>query len=518
MTELLTQNSIVVYLEILNSLCDISDEGSLAKIQNLYDDTRNFLIDLKTVIPDPSFVVKIFSNILIITDVIDNDNLGTKSGKQKSSFHSLLYFLSYFQTQAFIKYQWLVRGCLSIGPLHITYNDILSEGKTPNCIDFVWGKALVFAVNGQKNQAIYPRVMIEKQSLNIIQKLGVFDNKEEQFISEDDDGIFYINYLNIMNMMGFDIGKIDRMKLVLSLIRQMIEQFEKEQTGKYQQTLQYLNWTKNYFLWANTIETGLHPKIVPLNREIVTPITKDMDEYFVVYLDMLGSEKLILNDDTNLWLNNIDTLYKESISLGILKNGRDDHLESPIVKIFSDNIVYAIKVPDNDEDKQSCLARIYMFVSFFQSSALLYYKWLLRGGMTVGKLYMNETFVWGPALLRAHQLENELAIYPRVIIDPIFISSYHNHLTPSEYKVKMKMGYPIMEDNDGWAYLGYEDVLLILAGQNHKYESIYNSLEKNLEEIHKKYKNNERVMQKIKWSINYHKGVDERWCEWRSHH
>ncbi|WP_299229491.1 hypothetical protein [uncultured Psychroserpens sp.] len=50
---------------------------------------------------------------------------------------------------------------------------------------------------------------------------------------------------------------------------------------------------------------------------------------------------------------------------------------------------------------------------------------LIRGGMTYGKIYFNEmtSQLFGPAMNRAYFIENNLAKYPRIVIDPEVIKS-----------------------------------------------------------------------------------------------
>lgn len=50
---------------------------------------------------------------------------------------------------------------------------------------------------------------------------------------------------------------------------------------------------------------------------------------------------------------------------------------------------------------------------------LLHQGFLLRGGITVGELYHQESMLFGPAFLKAYELESRQAIYPRIILDPI---------------------------------------------------------------------------------------------------
>lgn len=43
--------------------------------------------------------------------------------------------------------------------------------------------------------------------------------------------------------------------------------------------------------------------------------------------------------------------------------------------------------------------------------------WLVRGGITIGDFYIDDMFVWGAALVKAYELEEKIAVYPRVILD-----------------------------------------------------------------------------------------------------
>ena len=42
---------------------------------------------------------------------------------------------------------------------------------------------------------------------------------------------------------------------------------------------------------------------------------------------------------------------------------------------------------------------------------------LIRGGVTHGNLYIDDTLVWGKALLDSYYMEDHIASYPRVVVD-----------------------------------------------------------------------------------------------------
>ncbi len=49
---------------------------------------------------------------------------------------------------------------------------------------------------------------------------------------------------------------------------------------------------------------------------------------------------------------------------------------------------------------------------------------LVRGAITTGDLYADDTsnIIFGPALIRAHQLESTVAVFPRVVLDPQIVT------------------------------------------------------------------------------------------------
>jgi len=42
---------------------------------------------------------------------------------------------------------------------------------------------------------------------------------------------------------------------------------------------------------------------------------------------------------------------------------------------------------------------------------------LIRGATTIGDIYVNDRLIFGPALIRAYELERGVASYPRIILD-----------------------------------------------------------------------------------------------------
>ena len=48
--------------------------------------------------------------------------------------------------------------------------------------------------------------------------------------------------------------------------------------------------------------------------------------------------------------------------------------------------------------------------------------WLLRGGISIGQLLIDDVMVWGETLLKSYYLEDKIANYPRIISDIHYLS------------------------------------------------------------------------------------------------
>lgn len=208
-------------------------------------------------------------------------------------------------------------------------------------------------------------------------------------------------------------------------------------------------------------------------------------EYIVAYLDLLGvttrmkSNKVLQNSN----MFKLHSLYDSVKNLA--KNLSIDKDNNIIIKIFSDNIIIAKKITD-----LSFIDICFLFtcVSFFQlCSVSKSISWLVRGGITIGDLFIDDTMVWGEALLKAYELENKTAVFPRIIIDDKIIPNISEHEQLRDY---------IKQDNDNLYFLNYlnhekhiNDLSLKLGFDNMK------------NEINREY--NERIYQNFCWHMNY---------------
>lgn len=205
-------------------------------------------------------------------------------------------------------------------------------------------------------------------------------------------------------------------------------------------------------------------------------------KYIVAYLDILGAEKRMIakENESNDFLNILNSEYSHLVNMSsdvaIYKENKIQ------IKIFSDNIIVAAEFSDNDETNKERLRLIIDIVSFWQSM-LLRHGLLLRGGIAIGDLYMRDIFIYGKALINAYKLESEIAIYPRIIA-----SSRVAYLCGND---------AIIKDFDGqWFVNFYYNVNG--PGSYIDFQSWIKDV------IAKNSKENKKVVQKIKWLVNFH--------------
>ncbi|MGQ3229637.1 MAG: hypothetical protein ACT6R2_12165 [Blastomonas fulva] len=81
----------------------------------------------------------------------------------------------------------------------------------------------------------------------------------------------------------------------------------------------------------------------------------------------------------------------------------------------------------------------------------------VRGGVTAEKIHSSDTVVFGPGLIRAYELEAQLAHVPRIIVDPAAIQRFSSRgIPPSRMRIEMAaMRRSIRHADDGLWFVDY---------------------------------------------------------------
>ena len=188
----------------------------------------------------------------------------------------------------------------------------------------------------------------------------------------------------------------------------------------------------------------------------VTPERKlTYKRYAIAYIDILGTKKAIesLNSkDLIQRFNNVFLIEKAIIENDLF----NEKHKSVKVKIFSDNICIAVEIKDSDKEHEK-LAWLASDCRDFQRHVFKNYgNFLIRGGITIGDLYIDDTFVLGPGLIDAYKLESQKAKFPRIIVDERYAEKAMLHLKDACSRMNEgKEKCAIIKDDDGVCFLDY---------------------------------------------------------------
>ena len=146
--------------------------------------------------------------------------------------------------------------------------------------------------------------------------------------------------------------------------------------------------------------------------------------HIVAFLDFLGaSEKMRDPDKNDSFLQAINAVYTRAKN--ILEKTEENRNNKLKIKIFSDNIVIAqaIENPEDPKNVFSTYLDVEQFSLMLYSAAMLTGNFM-RGAISTGLLYIDDTLVYGEALLNAYDGESKIANYPRIVIDKsIFVKA-----------------------------------------------------------------------------------------------
>jgi len=207
-----------------------------------------------------------------------------------------------------------------------------------------------------------------------------------------------------------------------------------------------------------------------------------LEEHYILYIDLLGYKAIMSEMLEREFLKIIDKSYRE-VKKDLAIMSRPTHSHSVFdYKVFSDNIVVATKA-----DSAYALYSL-SYIAYNLQRDFIEKRIICRGAITKGQLYINSEYVFGSGLIRAFEMEDKVAYYPRIILD---------RLPEADSIVK---NYDVFyQDNDGYTIIDY---LRIRDDRSinpvlHIHQSLIKS---GLE----KYDTDERVFQKYAWCREYH--------------
>jgi len=159
---------------------------------------------------------------------------------------------------------------------------------------------------------------------------------------------------------------------------------------------------------------------------------KDIEykDHLVGFIDLLGFAEVSAKDDEKTRLRILAFLASLAQFRGEFdiqstptQSGGTSTQVRPAVSTFSDHIVISFPLEEVWSGLGSSTAALFTLIQFNEllgriASAALAIGFLIRGGVTIGKLYHSNGVIFGEGLIEAHELESRSAFYPRVVFSP----------------------------------------------------------------------------------------------------
>lgn len=213
-------------------------------------------------------------------------------------------------------------------------------------------------------------------------------------------------------------------------------------------------------------------------------------KHLIAFIDFLGASEAIANDTNDTNLNTVN--YLIGVASRICESYRESSCKNIKIKAFSDNIVFAALIDALSDDDISKLAHdLCLMVSAFQMNAFKL-GILIRGGISMGNLYIDDTFVWGKALLQAYHLESKMAFYPRIIVDKMIRDLMPDCDTSGCRKHHIKDDIDGLYIVDSFSFFDEESIRTYIVDAC-----------KTIEKMKKLLQSDRKALQKLIWYENY---------------
>ena len=198
-------------------------------------------------------------------------------------------------------------------------------------------------------------------------------------------------------------------------------------------------------------------------------------KHCVAYLDMLGAKRKICEDTDSKFLNYLNMIFGDAIKEADWLSA--DIKEKIFVKIFSDNILFAIETED-ELTREKNITTILNLVANICNEAFDF-GYLLRGAIVENEFFHNNIIVYGKALVEAVYLEEKVAKNPRILVQKEIVDLLPQyHLTNKDGNSFLN----IFEYSTGFDHITYKLQILKMLENN---------------------KDSDDIKEKIFWLIDY---------------
>jgi hypothetical protein len=172
--------------------------------------------------------------------------------------------------------------------------------------------------------------------------------------------------------------------------------------------------------------------------------------------------------------------------------------------VFSDTLVLAAPVMENDEER---LIRDMVMQAARLQLELIRAGFFMRGGLSLGKIYLRNGLVFGPALIEAHELESRVAVHPRILLSDAADRSLRESLRLHQWPENASQNAMLLRDDDGHTFVNYlAAVFRTLTDPTPQVERHRDAIVTQLIA----HSNDKPLWEKYRWVAEYHNAVVRR--------
>lgn len=255
---------------------------------------------------------------------------------------------------------------------------------------------------------------------------------------------------------------------------------------------EYINEITTQYTPANKLKK----KIVYTNKIVLNS--------YCIFCDILGFSKEIQNHKSKYPNEHLNELCNAiNIATSDLQENESGIFE---IKTFTDNIV--IGTPIKNLHPEEYFGLIILDIIMYQVQMILR-GFFIRGGWSIGNLYMDDNIVYGESIIEAYGLESGIANYPRIILSDDMKKmieehvGYYNEIHPPQI-------YHVLEDENGKYFINY--LYAIIADADYGYPIQFEYLKNHkciVENQINRFSNESYIREKYEWSAFYH----NRFCD-----
>jgi hypothetical protein len=187
------------------------------------------------------------------------------------------------------------------------------------------------------------------------------------------------------------------------------------------------------------------------NNYEATELVVKYSERIVALIDILGVKNMVKENNSLNKVSKIVNFVRDTI----FEHEETLNQHNPFyveVSFISDSIVISIDAPISADDHR---IRTILRIAGGIGLNLLAIGHPCRGSVVAGQIFhyrdrdLNFDAVMGPALVNAYELEQSVAVYPRIVVDSSVYNFWEKYVATEPYEVQDSWREVLKQDQDG---------------------------------------------------------------------